>query len=69
MWDPVLLMKSLHINQLSKSKQLFKKRWVPTLGFHLGLDFVALMLSPQVLLFGGCWRAPAIPLWGQPRQL
>ena len=69
MWDPVLLMRSLHISQLSKSKQLSKERWVRALGFHLGLNFVALTLSPKVLPFGGCWGAPVMHLWGQLRQL
>lgn len=69
MWDPVLPMRSLHISQLSKSKELSKERWVPALGFHRGLDFVALTLSPQVLLFGGCWGAPVMHLWEKPRQL
>lgn len=48
-------------SQLSKSKQLSKEEWVPALGFRLGLDFVALMSSPQVPPFGGCQGAPVVP--------
>lgn len=42
--------------QPAEQEKIAEERYVPTHGVHLYLGFVARMLSPQALPFGGCGK-------------
>lgn len=76
MWDRVLPMRSLHISQLIKSKQLSKERWVSS-GFGLCCSDVVpsspairwLLGSPSDAFAGAAEAAVGLPhAWSSPQQ-